>query len=202
MRLRLLINIRDREHSEPIKDRLIRTGSRQTWWNVFVALAAYSIFFTYTDEEGLVNGFWNAMPFPVLAFVLLLFLIYLATYRVIFCDNSFIGGVLVGQKLVCLAKEWKYEEIERVQYEQRDIRLGRISLWLNDEVDPKCIDLEYFAEEDKIWTYLCGKLDRGVFDSSAEERLGEINQMRLKGPEPLTWKKIFSFRLRKYGKSS
>ena len=140
------------------------------------------------------------MPFSAFAIGLLIFLIYLATYRVLFCDNSFVGGVLLGQNLVCLAKAWKYEEIERVQYEQRDIRLGRISLWLKDEVDPKCIDLEYFAEEDKIWTYLCGKLDKGVFDSSAEERLGEVTEIRLKGPEPLTWKKIFSFRIRKYGK--
>jgi len=168
--------------------------------SILLVLAAYSVFFTYTDKEGFVNGFWKAMPFPVLAFGLLIFLIYLATYRVTFCDQSFIGGVLVGQNLFCLAKEWRYEEITRVQYEQKNTHQGRISLWLKDEVDPKCIDCQYFREEDKIWTYLCGKLDKGVFDSSAEERLGEVNEIRLKGPEPLTWKKIFSFRLKKYGK--
>ena len=146
MRLRLLINIRDREHSEPIKDRFIRSGTRQTLWHFFTLLAAYSIFFGYINEKGLVNGFWKAMPFSAFAIGLLIFLIYLATYRVLFCDNSCVGGVLLGQNLVCLAKAWKYEEIERVQYEQRDIRLGRISLRLRDEVDPKCIDLEYFAE--------------------------------------------------------
>ena len=200
MRLRLLINIRDREHSEPIKDRFIRSGTRQTLWHFFTLFAAYTIFRGYISEEGLVNGFWTAMPFSAFAIGLLIFLIYLATYRVLFCDNSFVGGVLLGQNLVCLAKEWKYEDIERIQYEQRDIRMGRISLWLKGEVDPKCIDFEYFAEEDKIWTYLCGKLDKGVFDSSAEERLGEVTEIRLKGPEPLTWKKIFSFRIRKYGK--
>ncbi len=53
------------------------TGMRQTLWNFFIMLAAYTIFITYTNKEGLVNGFWKAMPFPVLAFGLLIFLIYL-----------------------------------------------------------------------------------------------------------------------------
>ena len=153
------------------------------------------------NEQGLVVGLWRAMPFSALAIGLLIFLIYLATYRVIFCDNSFVGGVFLGQNLVCLAKEWKYEDIERVQYEQIDIRMGRISLWLKDVVDPKCIDFEYFAEEDKIWTYLCGKLDKGVFDSSAEERLGEVKDIRVHGPKPFSWKRFFTEPIvRRYGK--